>query len=319
LECVLSSSWRSEAMTETQGTSCWSQFEQSVPSSDCIEGGADLHIHTSASDGTNSPREVVRLAAAARLDVVAITDHDTVDGIPDAVHAGSDYDVTVIPGVEVSTSFGDEEVHVLGYYVDPNDRDLRARLQVLNESRLRRAEKIVRRLNQLGLAITIEEVVAQAGDGSVGRPHVARALVTRGYVPSIAAAFDHFLTSGRPAYVPRMKVAPEEAIDLLHGAGAAVSLAHPGLITQAQLVTELLRFDFDAVEIRHSEHSRECEYCLWCRAREADLALTGGSDWHGKGFASREKLGRIRVPLSWVTRLRRTRDRYRRKDSPRGS
>jgi hypothetical protein len=246
---------------------------------------------------------VVELALAAELEAVAITDHDSVEGLAEGLAAGADRGLTVIPGVEISTSYRGCEVHVLGYCLDWQDSALEAALREFHESRKTRAQKIVARLAELGADISLEEVQEQSEGGVIGRPHVARALVARGHVGSTTDAFDRYLARGQPAYVPRERPTPEEALRILHGAGAVTSLAHPGLIGDWALVEELLQLPFDGVEVRHSEQDRQSEHRLWSLACQSGMLMTGGSDWHGAGRASRAALGEVRIPMSWVRKL----------------
>lgn len=187
---------------------------------------ADLHTHTTASDGTLSPAELVREAAAVGLQILAVTDHDTTDGIQQAQEEARRCGLELVPGVELSTDTAGAEVHILGYFVDWRDPEFTALLRRMREDRVERAREMVRRLNRLGLPLTFDDVARQA-DGAVGRPHVARALVAAGYVSSFEEAFTRYLARGRPAYVERRRFTPEEAVEVVLRAGGVPVLAHP--------------------------------------------------------------------------------------------
>ncbi|MER3460489.1 MAG: hypothetical protein C4303_04910, partial [candidate division GAL15 bacterium] len=187
---------------------------------------ADLHTHTTASDGTLSPRELVREACAAGLKVLALTDHDTTEGIREAQGEAARLGIELIPGVELSTHVPGSEVHILGYFVDWHEQQLAGLLRRLRKGRVNRAREMVRRLNQLGVPLTFEDVARHA-DGAVGRPHVARALVAGGYVASFEEAFTRYLARGRPAYVERERFTPEEAVQVILQAGGVPVFAHP--------------------------------------------------------------------------------------------
>ena len=260
----------------------------------------DLHVHSTVSDGLYAPREVVRLAAVAGLGTIALTDHDAVEGIDEALAAGDRYGVRVIPGVEISTYAGEVELHVLGYLVRHTDPILRATLTRYREARLERARAMLARLEALGLPLSWERVRELAGPGSIGRPHIARALLEEGHVHSVAEAFDRLLNPGKPAYVPREKATPGEAIRLIHGAGGLAALAHPWAV--AGHVADLAREGLDGLEVYYSGYGPQVSHYLRALAREQGLICTGGSDFHG---ASREenRLGGVDIPQACLDGL----------------
>jgi predicted metal-dependent phosphoesterase TrpH len=242
---------------------------------------ADLHVHSTASDGNLSPDEVVKAAASLGLGIIALTDHDTLAGVKTAQEVGHALGVEVIGGVELNTEWFGREVHVLGYFLQPGKGEIEKTLVELRVARLERAKRMVERLQGLGIAINWDDVRKQAGTGSVGRPHVALALKERGYVSSVQEAFFLYLNRGRPAYVPRRRLSPPEAIELIHRSGGVAVLAHPGVIADPFLIAELLKFHFRGVEVFHPDNDFRVAQAVLNEARERKLAITGGSDFHG--------------------------------------
>jgi predicted metal-dependent phosphoesterase TrpH len=247
----------------------------------------DLHTHSAASDGSYAPGEVVRLAREGGLAAIALTDHDTVDGLPEAVAAGAAYGVEVIPGVEISARFPGGSMHILGLFVDYANGRLDERLAVLKQARLDRNPQIIAKLNALGIPITMAQVEAISGGGQVGRPHIARALLEAGYVRDLQEAFDKFLGWHRAAYVSKFRFPQEEAIQMIREAQGIPVLAHPftlGLgsaFALKNLLLELKDLGMAGIEVYYSEHTREQEALYLKLARELDLLVTGGSDYHG--------------------------------------
>lgn len=272
-------------------------------------GRADLHTHTTASDGQGAPAVNVRLAREAGLAAVAITDHDTTAGIEEALAEGARLGVRVVPGVELSTMQDGVEIHVLGYFVDWRDERWRERLRAQRNARARRNAMMLERLAELGLPVDREEVEraadGRASGGVIGRLHIAAALVARGYVSSVAEAFERYLGNGGAAYVRVPRPTPREAVDWIHEAGGAAVIAHPGLYGRNDLVEALLRAGADGIEAYHSDHGPDDE------ARYADMAArlgviaTGGSDYHGErdGKAFHGPLGGRTVDASVVDLL----------------
>lgn len=259
----------------------------------------DLHAHSTASDGSYRPAEVVRLAKDAGLQAVALTDHDTTDGLAEAVTAGQELGVEVIPGVEISAQFTDDTMHILGYFIDFRDGKLAERLAVLKQARKERNPKIVAKLNALGVSITMEQVERLSGGGQVGRPHIARALLESGYVKSMQQAFDVYLKNGGKAYVEKYRFPPDEAMDMIRQAGGIPVLAHPftlGLGSAAALkevLQDLKAKGLAGVEIFYAEHTPEQEALYLRLAQELGLLVTGGSDFHGDNKPD-TGLGKIR-------------------------
>jgi len=263
----------------------------------------DLHTHTSRSDGQHSPEELVTLAAEKKLHGLAITDHDDIGGIERALAQAAIAGLDIIPGVELSTSHRGYDVHILGYFIDYGDAGLLRFLHTLKEQRLNRASRIVEKLNHLGLTMSIDAVLEEAGEGCVGRPHVANALVREGYVTTFQDAFNHYLAEDKPAFVPKPELAPAAGIAIIHQAGGLAGLAHPGQNLTAEIVVEIIKLGVDAIETIHPKHSGERQRFFQALAEKFDLLQTGGSDFHG-GIKGLEKLGQYTVPRGQVDRLR---------------
>lgn len=261
----------------------------------------DLHIHTTASDGQYAPAEVVRLAHALGLSVIAITDHDTTDGVDEALAAAEGAALQVIPGVEISTDIPRSEVHLLGYYVAYREPSFQAKLALFRDSRLNRAQRMVAKLARMGLPLEWRRIRQIAGAASVGRPHIARALVERGYVGSIDEAFDRYINRNGPAYVERMKVSPVEAVQLILEAGGIPVIAHP--LYESHLVPELARHGLLGVEAYYNGYTPDEIHFLVGLAAKHGLLVTGGSDFHGEEIQPDHLLGSVMVPQTVVTSL----------------
>lgn len=261
---------------------------------------ADLHLHTYHSDGTRSPKEVVDVARAHGLDIIAISDHDNLAAYyeiqPYAVQCG----LTLIPAIELSCGFEGVDVHVLAYAFDPLDERIDARLRGFRETRHARGHAIVERLRSLGIDISAERVDQLAAGGAMGRPHVARALVEAGYVASVSEAFDRFLGTGKPAYIEKERFRIAEAISLIRDAGGVTSIAHPTLYPDHErLVPRLLDSGIDGVEVLHPDVDDLNRERYTNLARFRGKLTTGGSDDHGTVKTS-QTLGTIKVPESMI-------------------
>jgi predicted metal-dependent phosphoesterase TrpH len=264
--------------------------------------GIDLHLHSTASDGRYTPTQLVELALQKELRAIALTDHDTTDGIEEALSAAQQAGLTVIPGVEISTNVsGDLELHILGYYIDHRHVPLQKRLQGLRESRLVRAREILRLLAKAGLPLPWERVLAMAGHGSIGRPHIAQAMVEAHYVNSVENAFRLYIGKGGPAYVERHKLAPGDAITLVRQAGGVPVLAHPSQVTE--YIPSLVRAGLAGLEVYYNGYEEAEKQSLAKLASKHGLIATGGSDFHGPGITSAAELGQVGVPWSAVEQL----------------
>lgn len=266
----------------------------------------DLHTHSNASDGVLVPAELVRQAAALGLQVIALTDHDTTAGVAEALRAGAELGVEVIPAVEFGTTVEAGELHLLGYGIDVADVTLQQVLEELREGRRRRVERIVARLNEAGVPIALDEVRALAGEGAIGRAHVARVLVQRGLASSIDEAFARFLSRGRPGYVSRPGLTAEEAIDAVHAAGGVAVLAHPySVVDLERTLPRLVADGLDGLETFYANFDELQRAALAVLAARFGLLPTGGSDFHGIDNQEGRVLGSAPVPLATVDELRR--------------
>lgn len=245
---------------------------------------ADLHVHSIASDGTLTPEALVRRAIEAGLDVLALADHDSVEGVGEALRAAEGTDLTVVPAVELSAASGDgRDIHVLGYFIDIADPSLTGHLDALREKRRTRAEAMVASLDEAGYRIGLDAVLRLAGGGAVGRSHVARALVEAGYAGSVGEAFDTFIGRGRPFYRAKTVDGLAGVIARVHDAGGLAVLAHPGSTRVDDLLPAAIAQGLDGIEAYHSDHS-ETQRLRYARfAAEHGLLVTGGSDFHGPG------------------------------------
>lgn len=247
----------------------------------------DLHTHSNASDGTFTPAEVVRLAKVGGLKALALTDHDTVAGLAEAAAAGPQNGVEVIPGVEVSARFPGGSMHILGLGINYTNGHLAERLAVLQQARAERNPRIIAKLNALGVKITLAQVARISGQGQMGRPHIARALMESGYVRSIQEAFDLYLRNDGKAYVPKFRFPPDEAIAMIRDVQGVPVLAHPftlGLGSAFALkntLEDLMALGLAGIEAIYAEHAPEQEALYLKLARELGLLVTGGSDFHG--------------------------------------
>lgn len=258
---------------------------------------ADLHTHTTCSDGTLAPAALVRKAAACGLAVLAVTDHDTIDGLQEAQATGRAYGLEVVEGVELSVTVRGEEIHLLGYDFDPGYRGLAQHLERFREARRERARGMTRRLTEQGYPLALEDVEQQAAPHAVlGRPHVAQALVAAGHAPDTHTAFDRFIGDGGPAFVAKPRFEAGEALQLLHEAGGIGSLAHPGEWTSQGTFQTLVRAGLDAVEVVHPSHDARLTRYWRRKAQAHNLRETGGSDYHGHREGEEEHLGAYTVP-----------------------
>ena len=258
----------------------------------------DLHSHSTASDGAVAPTVVVERASAAGLAALALTDHDTLAGVAEAMAAGERLGVRVVAGTELSAHDGEHEVHLLALHVE-HPEVLDEELQRFRERREERAEEMVRRLRELGASVTMEDVMERAGEGAVGRPHVARAMVDSGFVRDHREAFGRYIGAGRPAYVPKEVLPVAEAIRLAHDAGGIAVFAHPGGDGTRDRVERFARAGLDGLEVLHPSHGAEDIARLGALCDHFGLLRSGGSDWHGAAEGPRT-LGVMRVPHAWL-------------------
>lgn len=255
----------------------------------------DLHAHTTASDGSYEPAELVRTALDRGLDALAITDHDSVDGIVAARDAAQDTALRLIPAVELSAVHGGRDIHILGFFIDVDDPRLAATLAELREARLERARAMVSALQQAGYDVDLDDVLDLSQSGSVGRSHVARALVRRGHAESVREAFERFIGRGKPFYVPKPVSTPEAVVACVRSAGGVAVIAHPGITKVDDLVGPLATAGLAGIEAYHADHSPEQVAHYVAMAKRLSMIVTGGSDYHGPGSPGAD-LGSVPMP-----------------------
>jgi predicted metal-dependent phosphoesterase TrpH len=264
----------------------------------------DLHCHSTASDGILTPAGLVTYASERGVSTIALTDHDSTNGVAEAMAVGAELGVTVVPGVELSSEIEGLQAHILGYFIDPASASLQHEFAWMNRARRERIGRIVLNLNAAGVPIEADAVFAEAGDGTVGRPHVARVLVTNGYAESVSDAFTKFLTRGKPGYAISEKITPEGAIRAINRAGGVAVLAHPWSTKDpGGAVARLAPAGLAGLECYYGEYSADVRNGLAELARSYDLIPTGGSDFHGPGVKSVD-LGAVAVPPESVDALR---------------
>lgn len=266
----------------------------------------DLHVHTNHSDGIYSPEAVVDLAVRAKLDGIAITDHDTISAIEISINHSKFYNnFIVIPGIEFGCIHNAEEVHILGYFIDYTDPNIIKITNELRQSRLIRGEKMIDKINALGFNITLDEVKRLSGDAYIGRPHIARVMIDKGYVNSVSEAFDKFLNRGRPGYVERYKITIEETIKLIKNTGGIAVLAHPGLLKDLSIIDYCISVGIDGLECTHSKHTNNDRENFIKIAKSNNLIITGGSDFHGDTKDVGQLLGKFWIRIDDIQSLRR--------------
>lgn len=267
-------------------------------------GRADLHVHTTFSDGMLTPGSVVERAAEVGLSAVGITDHDAVGGIPEALARGVELGLEVVPGVEISAGINGQEIHVLGYWIDHANAELNGWLQRFQAVRVDRVGRILERLASLGIHIDYDYVIALGGPGAVGRPHIAKALVEYGYVGTEAEAFETLIGDHCPGYISRERVSPSEAIAIIGNAGGVAGWAHPGIEQHDEWLESFVEAGICALEVVHPDHSREDVERYRRLADRFGLIPTGGSDFHGGDREGSQPLGRYTVDCGPVRRLK---------------
>jgi hypothetical protein len=267
-------------------------------------GKADLHMHTNYSDGVLSPLELVKKARGAGLSTIAITDHDHVGAIDEAIECGRQVGVNVIPGLELSITLHDRDLHVLAYFLDHTHPKLLDYLIFFREERLKRAERMVRKLNNINVPLKIDSVLEKAGIGAIGRPHIANALVDGGHVDSFQEAFQRFIGTHGPAYESKFQLNPTEAFRLISEAGGLSFLAHPGNYLTEQELLDLIKCGLDGIEVVHPSHSPAMQEYYRGIVNNYFLLESGGSDFHGGKKNDDQVFGFYTVPLHVVETMR---------------
>lgn len=268
----------------------------------------DLHIHSTFSDGAFTPEEIVKHASKAGLAAISITDHDNTDATPSAIKAGKNLGVEIVPGVELSVepeSPRDEEIHILGYYIDWQDENFQEKLRHFREARRKRAYKILEKLDRLGVKIDPQQLFEFAGKGSVGRMHVAKVLKEEGFVNYLQEAFDRYLAYGKPAYVPKLRLPSQEALDLISRLGGISVIAHPLYGGNSkEIIQKLKGFGLDGIEGYYTKHSSEDVKRFRSWAKAFGLLITGGSDCHGEILDEEILIGNQKIPYDVLSQLK---------------
>ncbi len=269
-----------------------------------VDGKIDLHSHSRASDGELAAAEVAARAKAAGLHVWGLCDHDTVAGLPEGAEAAGRLGLRFVPGIELSAFLDRKEIHLLGHFVDPSHPELRRFEDFLAEHRRHRMEQIVEKLAALGVRIRVADIEKWSGGKTIGRPHVARAILETGIVATVKEAFDRFLGEGRPAYVGRFRVDVADAVALVRGAGGTTTVAHPGVSKLDRRDVERLRASgVEGLEVHHADHDPGMRERLMRLAEELDLVPTAGSDYHGDTVTPDRRFGDVTMAADDLARL----------------
>lgn len=262
----------------------------------------DLHVHSTASDGTLTPAQLVESSLCQGLTALAITDHDSVEGIGEALSAAERTNLTIIPGVELSASWNDTDLHILGYFIDPADPSLITRLASLRKARIARARKMVARLRDSGIMVQFDDVLNLAGGSSLGRSHIARALVADGLCSTASEAFSDLIGHGKPFYIPKPEADPADVIESIIAAGGIAVFAHPGVHDSDECIPYLVEAGLGGIEVYHPLHTHAQRQHYIEIAHGYDLLVTGGSDFHGFNSPG-GLLGGEQIPVKSLTEL----------------
>jgi predicted metal-dependent phosphoesterase TrpH len=267
-------------------------------------GRADLHTHTIHSDGALSPYDLIQRAHSVGLDVLSITDHDNVGALDEAIEWGESLGMEVITGLELSVSVGEKDVHVLAYFIDHRNPDLLDYLTFFRRERLKRAERIVHKLNKLNVPLELEAVLEQAGVGSVGRPHIANALLDGEFISTYHEAFERYIGTGGPAFEKKYQLNPVDAFKLVTNAGGLSFLAHPGKHMNEVDLSQLIKSGLDGIEVVHPAHDEKLREYFRGLVNQYFLLESGGSDFHGGKKNDDHTLGLFTVPMHVVETMR---------------
>ncbi len=263
----------------------------------------DLHIHTNHSDGYYSPIEIIQKVKEAGIDIISITDHDNLSAIYEASSFGKELGIEVIPGLELSSDIGDREVHILGYFIDPDNRELERYLKFFREERLKRALRIVNKLKALGFSISIEDVLEQAKNSAIGRPHIAQAMLEKGLVTNYYEAFNKYIGNNGPAFEKKVHISPQSVVKIISDAGGLSFIAHPGNMPET-LIKELIEEGIDGIEVIHPSHNSFLAHFYKGIVNEYFLLECGGSDFHGGKREDEENLGKYFTSISVIEAMR---------------
>ncbi|HQO10357.1 MAG TPA: PHP domain-containing protein [Clostridiales bacterium] len=266
---------------------------------------ADLHIHSRYSDGSYRPGEIFRIAKKNNFCALSITDHDCIDVFPEAMELSKNYGIEFIPGVELSSEYGMYDIHILGYFIDPENKDFTNSLKEFREVRIERAKKMIGLLNEDGIGIKYEDVEKISPNGTVARPHLAQLLVEKGYAHSFQDAFCKYLKTDSKYYINKFKISPKDAISLIHGSGGLAFLAHPVYLKDDPfLIDEMIKFGLDGIETVHSCYDEDFLKYIDILAVDKNMLKSGGSDCHGKRKIGKRLLGQYFVPYKYVESMK---------------
>lgn len=263
----------------------------------------DLHMHTTYSDGAYSPADLLSKVKAKGLNIISITDHDSVNGIKEAIKIGKEIGVEVIPGLEISTDLEDKEIHLLGYFIDYENEELQKYLSFFRDERLHRAKRIVQKLHNLGVAISIDDVIDHAQNSAIGRPHIASALLNLGITKNYFEAFERYIGDHGPAYERKIHVSPQSATKLISDAGGLSFVAHPGFIKETILMN-LINAGIDGIEVLHPSHNENQVNFYRGIVNQYCLLESGGSDYHGGKKDDDENLGKYCISQNQLEAMR---------------
>jgi len=264
----------------------------------------DLHMHTFYSDGAFSPENVIKRAAEKKLSIVSITDHDSVNGIQESIECGLSHNIEVIPGIELSATCGNREVHILGYFIDHNNKELREYLEFFRGQRVKRAREMVSRLNELKIPVSIDVVLENSEGRSIGRPHVAEAVLETGRVKNYLEVFHKYIGFGCPAYVEKYRLDVKDAVEMIARAGGLSFIAHPNDALRDTILFDIIKAGIDGIETTHpSLNTSKSEYYRGI-AQEYYLLESGGSDFHGGKRDDEGNIGRYGVSLNYIDAMR---------------
>ena len=267
---------------------------------------ADLHTHTNYSDGKYSPRQLIDMSVKSGLTIISITDHDNVNAIGEAIKYGNSKGIQVIPGVEISADHNDQEIHILGYFIDYKNKKFLDFLSSLRENRILRNEKIVKKLNDLGSNIQFESIIGKAGaETSIGRPHIAMELSEEGFVNSYYEAFTKYIGDGKPAFIKKPNPSLEEVIKMISEVGGLSFIAHPSKFVRDEMLTEVINEGIDGIEIIHPSHSKEDVKYFSAAAAENFLLTSGGSDFHGGMKNDQKNFGNYYISMNEIINMKR--------------
>ncbi len=270
---------------------------------------ADLHVHTYFSDGTYSPEQLVKAALKEGISCLGVTDHDTLEGVVPVQEAAKGHDLEIIGGIELSTEISGKDIHILGYFLDATEGPLVDNFRKAQQVRVERAEKMIGKLKEMGVAdIDMDDVSKQTKTDSIGRPHVAKILKEKGCVSTIGEAFDKYIGEGCPAYVPKYKMTPIKAIELIRESSGVAVLAHPMVNNKDEIIPRLVKAGLQGIEVYYPNCCKEVIKYYEGIAQKHGLAVTGGSDSHGN-VKSYTTLGKIKLPYEFVEKLKEVRDK----------